>query len=73
MTQPTTVQFVLNIPTGLVNQVTSALCAAGGFADVTEANAKAAVIAWITQTVANVEAAQAYVPPPAPTPITGLS
>lgn len=78
MTQTQTVQFTLNIPSDLVSTVTECLCLAGGYtptgdAATDDANAKKTVIAWITQTVANVQAAQNYTPPPAPKPISGLS
>lgn len=73
MTPTATTQFVLNIPTDLIPTVTECLCAAGGYAEVSEDNAKQAAIDWITSTVQNVQAAQAAVPPPPPAPITGLS
>lgn len=76
-TTPTTVQFVLNIPSALVDTVTASLCAAGGFTVVSEANAKQAAINWITATVQNVQNAQAQAAALATattvTPITGLS
>lgn len=74
MTSPTsTTQFVLNIPSDLVPAVTAALCAAGGFDVVSEANAKQAVIDLIVRTVQNVQTAQAMTPPLVIAPITGLS
>lgn len=71
MTTPTTVSFTLNIPSDQVTTVTEALCKAGGFAEVSEANAKQAVITWIVQTVQNVNTPAPV--PVVPPPITGLS
>ena len=47
--------FTLNIADQDIVRVTAALSVGGGFAEVSEANAMAAVMAWIKQTVANVE------------------
>jgi hypothetical protein len=67
--------FTLNIPDELAPTVTTVLCQAGGYADITEDNAKKAVIDWITVTVHNVQTAQAQAKMVAPVvaPITGLS
>ena len=63
---------IINIPDTVRAEVEAALCAAGGYTDVSAANAKAALIAWITRTVQNVQTAQ-QAPPTPPAPITGLS
>jgi hypothetical protein len=67
--------FDLTIPDAIAPEVTAALCAAGGYATVSDANAKAAVIDWITTTVHNVQTsqAQAAVVAPVVPKITGLS
>jgi hypothetical protein len=67
--------FTLTIPDAIAPEVTAALCAAGGFADVSEENAKQAVINWMTATVQNVQQAQAQakIVVPVIAPITGLT
>lgn len=51
----------------------SALCAAGGYSTVSQANAVAALVAHIRQTVVNVEVAAATKAPPVIAPPEGLS
>jgi hypothetical protein len=71
--------FTLTVPDTIAPLVTECLCLAGGHtptgdAATDAATAKQVVIDWITQTVENVQTAQAPPPPPpAITPITGLS
>lgn len=64
-------QFTLTIPDANVTEVIESLCKAGGYDTVSDANAKAAVIDWITQTVQNVQTQ--HVAPTVPPPLTGLS
>ena len=64
--------FSLTIPDAEVERVTSALCASGGYTDVTPENATLALITYIGATVVNIEtqaarqAAQAAAPVIAP-------
>lgn len=64
-------QFTLTIPDANVTEVIDALCKAGGYDVVSDANAKAAVIDWITATVRNVQTV--HPAPIVPASLTGLS
>lgn len=69
--------FSVTIPDAQATRVVAALCAAGGFqgADVTPENARAFIVAYVKQTVQNVElaafrAAQDAMTGPGPIDIT---
>jgi len=65
--------ITLNVPDATATRVVNALCDAGGYSTVNAANAKATLLAMVTQMVQSVETRAAMTQPPPVAPITGLS
>ena len=59
MPQTRTLSLEVTVPAGAYDQMVGALCRAGGFAEPSDANARATVLAWARATVTNVLAADA--------------